>query len=75
MISSKYLWERNVSDKYCVGILFVDSATGFTRTYHLVSLRSGDILRYKQAFERDAFEYGICVQGYHGSNRIFACTT
>ena len=49
------------SDKYCGGIIFVDSASGFTRIYHLISLRAGDTLRCEQAFEREALEYGVRI--------------
>ena len=39
--------KESTSNKYCGGIIFVDSATGFTRIYQLVSLRAGDTLRHK----------------------------
>ena len=37
--------KENGTDQFCGGIIFVDSTSGFTRIYHLVSLRAGDILR------------------------------
>ena len=65
--------KESISNKYCGGIIFVDSACGFTRIYHLVSLRAGDTLRHKNQLEQEASEFGVFIQGYHGDNGIFAC--
>ena len=65
--------KESTSNKYCGGIIFVDSTTGLTRIYHLVSLRAGDTLRHKNQFEQEASEFGVSIQGYNGNSGIFAC--
>ena len=46
--------KKIASKNYCGGIIYVDSSTGFTRVYHLVSLRAGDTIRHKNQFEQEA---------------------
>ena len=56
---------------YNGGTIFVDAATSFTKVFHQTSLRAGDTLRSKHAFDRIAREHGITIKKYHGNNGIF----
>jgi hypothetical protein len=58
-------------DKYNGGTLFVDHATGFVFLRSQVSLRTGETLRSKAAFEQDAKEHGITITNYLADNAPF----
>ena len=58
-------------EMYNGGTIFVDAATSFTKVFHQTSLRAGDTLRSKHAFDRIAREHGITIKKYHGDNGIF----
>jgi len=60
------------SKKYNGGTLFVDHATAHIYLQHQVSLKVGDTLRMKQAFERFAAECGVSIKAYHADNVPFA---
>ena len=42
--------------------IFVEATTGFTKVFHQTSLRAGDTLRSKYAFDRITQEYGITIK-------------
>jgi hypothetical protein len=58
-------------DKYNGGTLFVDHATAYVYLRHQVSLRVGDTLRTKHAFERFAAEHGVKIRAYRADNAPF----
>jgi Reverse transcriptase (RNA-dependent DNA polymerase) len=58
-------------DRYVGGTLFVDHGTAFVYIKHQVSLRSGDTVRSKRAFEQYCSTFGIKVLGYHADNVPF----
>ena len=58
-------------DQYNGGTLFVDHATGFMYLKHQVSLKAGETIKAKRAFEQLAAEYGIKIQGYRADNVPF----
>ena len=57
--------------QYVGDTIFVDAATGFTKTYNQSSLRAGDTLQNKQYFENLGRQYGIEAKVFHGDNSIF----
>jgi len=60
------------TEQYNGGTLFVDHASAFIFIRHQVSLRAGETLRAKAAFERIALEHGVRVKGYLADNVPFA---
>jgi hypothetical protein len=58
-------------DKYNGGTLFVDHATAYIYLRHQVSLRVGDTLQTKHAFERFAAEHGVKIHAYRADNAPF----
>jgi len=60
------------SKKYNGGTLFVDHATSHIYLRHQVSLKVGDTLRTKRAFERFAAECGVSIKAYRADNVPFA---
>ena len=60
------------SSKLSGGTIYVDHATGRVFIFHQVSLRAGETLTGKRAFERMLHESGHRVKKYHGDNGIFA---
>jgi hypothetical protein len=58
-------------DKYTGGTLFVDHATGYIYLGHQVSLRVGETLQTKHAFERFAMEAGVKIKRYRADNVPF----
>ena len=59
-------------DKYNGGTLFVDHATSHIFLRHQVSLKTGETLRAKHAFERFAAEHGVTIKAYRADNVPFA---
>lgn len=59
-------------DKYCGGTIFVDHATGFVFLRHQISLRSGETIKSKTAFEQVAREHGHKVHEYRADNHPFS---
>ena len=57
--------------QYVRETIFVDDATGFTKTYNQSSLRTGDTLQNKQSFKNLGRQYGIQIKGFYGDNGIF----
>ena len=75
MAERKYLWEREgQNDKYVGGTIFCDTATGLIHTAHQSTLRVGDTLRSKHAFEQMALSLGVRIRSYFGDNGIFTAT-
>jgi hypothetical protein len=58
-------------DKYTGGTLFVDHASGYIYLRHQVSLRVGETLKVKHAFERFASEVGVKIKRYCADNAPF----
>ena len=58
--------------KYNGGTLFVDHATSHIYLRHQVSLKIGETLQTKRAFERFAAECGVTVKSYRADNAPFA---
>jgi hypothetical protein len=59
-------------DKYNGGTIFVDHATGFTFLRNQISLKTGETLRAKKAFEQMAAQSGVTVKGYRADNQPFS---
>lgn len=62
---------EQLKDRYCGGTIFVDHATGFVFVKHQVSLRAGDTVMSKRAFEAELNTYGVRVEAYHSDNAPF----
>ena len=59
------------NSSYSGGTIYVDHASGKVHLQHQVSLRAGETLLGKRAFEREAHAAGFKVKKYHGDNGIF----
>jgi hypothetical protein len=57
---------------YNGGTIYVDHASTYISVQHQVSLRVGETLQGKHAFERHARNNGVRIQRYHGDNHPFA---
>jgi hypothetical protein len=58
-------------EKFNGGTLFVDHASGFIFVRHQVSLRSGETIVSKRAFERFATRHGVKIKHYRADNQPF----
>jgi hypothetical protein len=58
-------------ERFTGGTLFVDHATSFIFLRHQVSLRAGDTVLSKRAFEREALSMGVTVSAYRADNVPF----
>ena len=56
---------------YSGGTIYVDHASGKVFLRHQISLRAGETLLGKRAFERETQAAGFRVKKYHGDNGIF----
>ena len=61
-------------DRYHGGTIAVDHASGLIWLNHQVSLRAGETINMKRAFERFASTFGICIKKYHTDNGVFKST-
>jgi hypothetical protein len=59
------------NERFVGGTLFVDHATSYVFARHQLSLRAGDTVLSKQAFERDALTMGRLVKTYRADNVPF----
>ena len=59
------------ADKYQGGTIFVDHATGFIFIRHQISMRAGETVQAKNAFEKTARECGVSIRKYHADNFPF----
>ncbi len=59
------------ADQFRGGTIFVDHATSYVFLRHQVSLRAGDTVTTKHAFEREAATMGVPVKGYRADNVPF----
>ena len=59
------------NERFTGGTLFVDHATSYVFARHQVSLRAGDTVASKHAFERDAHTMGVPIKGYRADNVPF----
>jgi hypothetical protein len=57
-------------DRYVVGTIFVDHASGYVHTYHQSTLTAGATIRSKRRFEAEAGLSNVTVKGYHGDNEV-----
>ena len=51
--------------------MFVDHASGYIFVHNQISLRTGETLQGKQAFEAFARQHGVTVKSYHADNAPF----
>ena len=58
-------------ERFVGGTLFVDHATSYVYLRHQVSLRAGDTVLTKHAFEREALSMGVTIQAYRADNVPF----
>ena len=63
--------KEDESIKYNGGTIFVDHASQFVWIQHQVSLRVGETLTGKHAFEKFANEYGVTIKNYRSDNHPF----
>jgi hypothetical protein len=64
--------KESKKDMYRGGTLFVDHASGYIFLKNQVSLRVGETLRAKRAFEQFAAQHGVRVRNYHADNVPFS---
>ena len=57
-------------EKYTGGTIFVDHASGLMYLRHQVSLRVGETLKAKFAFEQMARDFSISIKKYHADNML-----
>ena len=58
-------------EKFNGGTVFVDHATGYVHLEHQVSMRAGETIASKTAFERFAMQHGVQVKRYRADNHPF----
>ena len=56
---------------YSGGTIFCDHASQYIWINHQISLRVGDTLQGKHAFEKFAHEYGVKFKSFHADNQPF----
>lgn len=59
-------------DRLTGGTIFVDHASGYISIHNQVSLRVGETLQGKHAFERYARSFGVKIQSYRADNHPFS---
>jgi hypothetical protein len=62
-------------DQYCGGTIFVDGASSFIFLVHQVSLRAGETVQAKHAFEQYASEFGVRFKRFRADNTPFNSAT
>ena len=60
------------TEKLNGGTIFVDHATGFIFLKNQVSLRSGETIQAKQAFEHFAMNHGVKIRQFRADNQPFS---
>jgi hypothetical protein len=63
--------KESVKEKYRGGTIFYDHASGAIFLRHQVSLRAGETVRAKRAFEQFAKQHGVNVRSYRADNLPF----
>ena len=63
--------KENVALRYHGGTIFVDHYSGFIHIGNQVSLRAGETLQTKRAFDRFASEHGVKLQHFRLDNHPF----
>ncbi len=63
---------RETKLRYTGGTIMVDHASGYIFLQSQVSLRSGETIQSKHAFERMAKHHGLRIKRYRGDNQPFA---
>ena len=58
-------------ERYTGGTIFVDHASGLMYLKHQVSLRVGETLKAKYAFEQMARDFSVSIKKYHADNMPF----
>ena len=58
-------------ERYTGGTIFVDHASGLMYLQHQVSLRVGETLKAKYAFEQMARDFSVSIKKYHADNMPF----
>ena len=58
-------------ERYTGGTIFVDHASGLMYLQHQVSLRVGETLKAKHAFEQMARDFSVSIKTYHADNMPF----
>ncbi len=64
--------KESKAKQYSGGTIFVDHASSLIYVHHQVSLRAGETVAAKQAFERFAAQHGVTIKCYHADNKPFA---
>ena len=63
--------KENAQQKYRGGTIFYDHASGVIFLRHQVSLRAGETVRAKRAFEQFAKQHGVNIKSYRADNLPF----
>ena len=63
--------KEDKSLRYSGGTIFCDHASQYIWINHQISLRVGDTLQGKHAFEKFALEYGVKFKSFHADNQPF----
>ena len=63
--------KEHVDNRFKGGTMFVDHASSFIYMHNQISLRVGDTLQGKHAFEKFADQYGIKLKSFHADNHPF----
>ena len=63
--------KEKLSERYQGGTIFVDHATGLIFIHNQVSLKAGETVKSKRAFEAFCSEHGVTVKGYRADNMPF----
>jgi hypothetical protein len=58
-------------DKIAGGTIFKDHASNFLSVHVQVSLRAGETIHSKKAFERTARTFGVQIKKYHADNGVY----
>ena len=63
--------KESENERFIGGTVFIDESSGFLGVENQVSLKSGDTIRGKRAYERELRDYGVEVKHYLGDNGVY----
>ena len=61
----------DATDIFHDGFIFVDHESGYINIRNQVTFSSDEIVKARLLYERDAANYGVCIQAYHTDNGMF----
>ena len=68
-----YNLKGRTDDKYMFhgGCIFANHASGYIQARHQVTFSANETVKAEFQYERDAANYGVCIQAYHIDNGVF----